>query len=105
MKVSVKNRITTTLPGALGQMPSLPALGFFILVVSIPSQQAGSPADGGAAGRAACRPADESAAAGADGAAAQRPLLGGGHAGTAAHQECCNHDHDSYPSHYFVDPG
>ena len=40
----------------------------------------------------------------ADGAAAQRPLLGGGHAGTAAHQERRNHDHDSRLSHFFVVP-
>ena len=64
-------------------MPSWAALRFFILVVSIPSQQAGSPANG---------------------AAAQCPLLSG-HAGTAAHQERRNHDHDSRLFHFFVVPG
>ena len=64
-------------------MPSRPARRFLILVVSIPTQQAGSPADG---------------------AASQRPLLGAGHTGTAAHQERCHHDHASCRSHFLVVP-
>jgi hypothetical protein len=68
-------------------MPSWPALRFFILVVSIPSHQAGSPADEGVAA-----------------AAAQRPMLGVGHTGTAARQEGCIHDHASRLSHFFVVP-
>ena len=64
-------------------MPSWPALGFLVLVVSIPSQQACSPAGG---------------------AAAQRPLLVVGHAETAAHQECSNHDHASRLPHFLVVP-
>jgi len=50
------------------------------------------------AGRASRGPADE-------GAAAQRPRLGGGHAGAAAHQKRGNHDPAICPVHFFVVPG
>ena len=60
-------------------MPSWPALEFLILVVSLPSRQPGSPADG---------------------AAALDPRLGGGHTGTAA-----RHDDAIRLLHFFVVPG
>ena len=84
MKLRVKKPIHHDVTRIVRQMPSYAALGFLVLVVSILSQQPGSPADG---------------------AAGQRPLLGVGHAGTAARQAHRNHDHDSSLSHLFVVPG
>ena len=84
MKVRVKKPVNHDVTRRMREMPSWPALRFLVLVVSIPSQQAGSPADGGAA---------------------QRPLLGVGQAGTATHQECRNHDHAIRLSHFLVVAG
>ena len=70
-----------------------------VLVVEKPAQHTRTASNGRAGRRRTRRPADKGAATGADGAAAQHPLLGSGHAGAASTKQGYYHQQDNHLFH------